>query len=86
MLIDRNEIISATQMVKNFAYCREKAKQYSKVIIFKNNKPDLALVDIDEFEKMINEIELLQGLTKINMNAVTSENDNEGTLDINLSK
>jgi len=76
MLIERNEIISATEMVQNFAHCREKAKQYSKVIVFKNNKPDLALVDIDEFEKMINKIELLENLLETNMNEDRSKDDN----------
>ena len=66
MLIDRNEIISSTEIVKNFAQCREKAKENSKMIIFKNNKPDLALVDIDKFEKMINRIELLENLLAAN--------------------
>lgn len=66
MLIERNEIISSTEIVKNFANCREKAKKNSKMIIFKNNKPDLALVDIDEFEKMINKIELLENLLSTN--------------------
>lgn len=67
MLIERNEIISSTEIVKNFAHCREKAKKNSKMIIFKNNKPDLALVDIDKFEKMINRIELLENLLAANM-------------------
>ncbi len=75
MLIEREEIISATEMVKNFAHCREKAKQYSKVIIFKNNKPDLALVDIDEFEKMINTIELLENLLVTNMDEDRAKDD-----------
>jgi len=76
MLIERDEIISATEMVKNYANCREKAKENSKMIIFKNNKPDLALVDIDEFEKMIYRIELLEDLLLVNMNEDRSKDDN----------
>ena len=75
MLIERDEIISATEMVKNFASCREKAKENSKMIIFKNNKPDLALVDIDKFEKMIDRIELLEELLA-NENSSKDDNDN----------
>jgi PHD/YefM family antitoxin component YafN of YafNO toxin-antitoxin module len=75
MLIERDEIISATEMVKNFANCREKAKENSKMIIFKNNKPDLALVDIDKFEKMIDRIELLEELLE-NKDSSNDDNDN----------
>jgi len=76
MLIESDEIISATEMVKNFANCREKAKTHSKMIIFKNNKPDLALVDIDEFEKIINRIELLEDLVEANEDKSIDNNGN----------
>jgi hypothetical protein len=49
-------------MVKNYANCREKAKANSKMFFLKNNKPDLALVDIDQFEKMMKRIQLLEDL------------------------
>ncbi|MBU3181847.1 type II toxin-antitoxin system Phd/YefM family antitoxin [Clostridium psychrophilum] len=75
MLIDRDEIISATEMVKNYANCREKAKTNSKMIIFKNNKPDLALVDIDEFEKMMKRIKSLENLVLENEEKSKNNND-----------
>jgi PHD/YefM family antitoxin component YafN of YafNO toxin-antitoxin module len=79
MLIERAEIISATEMTNNYANCRKKAKSNFKIIIFKNNKPDLALVDIDEFEKMINKIEFLENLLIANMNEGRSRDDNGAT-------
>ena len=76
MLIDKDEIISATEMVKNYANCREKAKTNSKMIIFKNNKPDLALVDIAEFEKIMKRIQLLEYLVLKNKDSSKNNNSN----------
>ena len=57
-----NEIISATDMSKNFAACRDKVKCNARGIIFKNNKPDLAMLDISEYERITTENAVLNEL------------------------
>lgn len=50
MKISINEIISSTEVMKNFSTCREKTKELGKTFIFKNNQPDLVLMDIEEYK------------------------------------
>ena len=57
--MEREAIVSATELVKNFASIRKKAKDGLNMIVFKNNKPDLALVDIDEYANLLKMAELL---------------------------
>ena len=52
MVIGRDCIVSASEIVKNFSSFRKKAKEGKDLVIFKNNKPDLALMDIDEYENL----------------------------------
>lgn len=52
MVIGRDCIVSASEIVKNFSSLRKKAKEGKDLVIFKNNKPDLALMDIDEYENL----------------------------------
>jgi len=52
MLLDtKKNIISNTDITKEYKNCREKAKEMGKVVIFKNNLPDMVLMDIQEYEK-----------------------------------
>lgn len=67
LTMQREEIISATEISKNFSACRDKVKKLSRAIIFKNNKPDLALIDIDEYEKMLNIIDLIEDTSILEM-------------------
>ncbi len=62
LTMDKNEIISTTDITKNFALCRKKTKELNRTIIFKNNKPDLVLLDIDQYENMCNALKLLEDL------------------------
>lgn len=55
--LERESIFSATDIMKNFTECRNKTKQYKKSIIFKNNKPDLVMVDYDAYEELMNQLE-----------------------------
>lgn len=50
MAIERDCIVSSTEIVKNFSKFRKEAKDGKDLVIFKNNKPDLALIDINEYE------------------------------------
>lgn len=60
MLMERNEIVSSTELVKNFPRYRNMAKEKTRMFIFKNNKPDLALVDIDVYENLLKIAELVE--------------------------
>lgn len=52
MAIERDCIVSSSEIVKNFPKFRKKAKEGKDLVIFKNNKPDLALMDINEYENL----------------------------------
>lgn len=52
MAIERDCIVSSSEIVKNFSKFRKKAKEGRDLVIFKNNKPDLALIDINEYENL----------------------------------
>lgn len=52
MAIERDCIVSSSEIVKNFSKFRKKAKEGRDLVIFKNNKPDLALIDINEYESL----------------------------------
>jgi len=52
MAIERDCIVSASEIVKNFSKFRKAAKAGKDLVIFKNNKPDLALIDINEYESL----------------------------------
>lgn len=55
-------IVSATDLVKNFGKVREQAKKGNNLIIFKNNKPDLAVLDIANYEKLLKMAEQYENL------------------------
>lgn len=52
MAIERDCIVSSSEIVKNFSKFRKEAKAGKDLVIFKNNKPDLALIDINEYESL----------------------------------
>lgn len=62
LTFEKDEILSTTDVIKNFSDCRKLTKEKSRTIIFKNNKPDLVMLDIDEYENMCNLISLLEDL------------------------
>ena len=47
LTMTKQDIVSASEVVKNFPKLRVKVKERSKMIIFKNNKPKYLLVDIE---------------------------------------
>ena len=51
--ITKQEIVSASEVVRNFSKIRTEVKENSRVIVFKNNKPDLVLLDFSEYEKLL---------------------------------
>ena len=62
MFILKNEIVSSSEVVRNFSSLRRKVKENSKMVIFKNNKPDLVLFDFDEYEKLLERINIMEDL------------------------
>ena len=60
--ITKQDIASASEVVRNFSKVRGKVKEQSKMIIFKNNKPDLVLFDFDEYEKLLERINIMEEL------------------------
>ena len=60
--ITKQDIASASEVVRNFSKVRDKVKEQSKMIIFKNNKPDLVLFDFNEYEKLLERINIMEDL------------------------
>ena len=51
--ITKQEIVSASEVVRNFSKIRAEVKENSRMIVFKNNKPDLVLLDFSEYEQLL---------------------------------
>ena len=62
LAMTKNDIISSSEVVKNFPNLRRKVKENSKMVIFKNNKHDLVLFDFDEYEKLLERINIMEDL------------------------
>ena len=60
--ITKQGIVSTSEVVRNFSKVRSEVKEKSKMIIFKNNKPDLVLFDFDEYEKLLERINIMEDL------------------------
>ena len=48
MKIDTNEIVTATEANQNFSRVARMAEKKGRVIIFKNNRPKLLVIDLDK--------------------------------------
>jgi len=55
-------IVSNTEMIKNYKYCRQKAEGHGKIFVFKNNQPDSVLFSIAEYERISKFIEYAENL------------------------
>lgn len=47
MTIDTNAIVTATEANQNFSKVARLAEKKGKVVVFKNNKPKLLVIDLD---------------------------------------
>ena len=47
MTIDTNAIVTATEANQNFSKVARMAEQKGRVVVFKNNRPKLLVVDLD---------------------------------------
>lgn len=64
MIISTKTIVSNSDMIKNYKSCREKAEEYGKIFILKNNQPDAVLLSINEYERLSEIIEYFDSLDK----------------------
>jgi PHD/YefM family antitoxin component YafN of YafNO toxin-antitoxin module len=62
MNILTNAIVSNSEMIKNYKACREKAENFGKIFILKNNQPDAVLFSITEYERLSEFIEYIESL------------------------
>ena len=60
--ITKQEIVSTSEVVRNFSKIRTEVKENSRMIVLKNNKPDLVLFDFDEYEKLLERINIMEDL------------------------
>ncbi len=62
--IDRDEIYTATQMVRNFSSILKsiKSKEKKRAFIVKNNRFEAVLLNMDEYEKLTDAFDILQKL------------------------
>ena len=60
--ITKQEIVSASEVVRNFSKIRTEVKENSRMIVFKNNKPDLVLLNFSEYEKLLERINIMEDL------------------------
>lgn len=48
MKIDTNDIVTATEANQNFSRVARMAEKKGRVVIFKNNRPKLLVIDLDK--------------------------------------
>lgn len=48
MKIDTNDIVTATEANQNFSRVAKLAERRGRVVIFKNNRPKLLVIDLDQ--------------------------------------
>lgn len=63
---NKDEIFTATEVVRNFSTMIEKTKQNenNRVIIVKNNKFEAVLLSFEEYERLIEAVGLLENIYK----------------------
>jgi len=65
-------------MIKNYKTCREKAENFGKIFVLKNNQPDAVLFSIKEYEKLSVFIEYLESLDETEIEAFTDSLPKKG--------
>jgi PHD/YefM family antitoxin component YafN of YafNO toxin-antitoxin module len=61
MKLSTSEIVANSEMMKNYKTCREKAEDFGKIFILKNNQPDAVLFSVSEYERLSVFVEYLEG-------------------------
>ena len=47
MTINTNSVVTATEANQNFSKVARMAEKYGRVVVFKNNRPKLLVIDLD---------------------------------------
>ena len=79
MNISTKMIVSNSEMIKNFKSCREKAEEFGKIFILKNNQPDSVLFSIKEYERVSAFMEYLEKLDEEEIAKFAESLPKEGT-------
>jgi len=82
MNISTKAIVSNSEMIKNYKTCREKAENFGKIFILKNNQPDAVLFSIAEYERLSAFIEYLESLEGKDISKVIQSLPKEGSREI----
>lgn len=62
MKVFTSEIVSNSEMIRNYKSCRDKAEALGKIMIMRNNQPDAILFSFSEYERLSEIIEYLECL------------------------
>ena len=60
----KDEIYTATEVVRNFRAILGKVAQSKKIVILKNNKFEAVMLNFKEYERLSNAVELLENIYK----------------------
>ena len=60
----KDEIYTATEVVRNFSAILGKVAQSKKIVILKNNKFQAVMLNFKEYERLSNAVELLENIYK----------------------
>ncbi|KGI55603.1 type II toxin-antitoxin system Phd/YefM family antitoxin [Campylobacter sp. MIT 97-5078] len=62
----QEEIFTATEVVRNFSTILEKVSKNKngKLVILKNNKFQAVMLSMDEYERLVNAVNLLENIYK----------------------
>lgn len=80
MNILKIDIVSNTDMIKNYKECREKAENLDKIIILKNNQPDAVLFSITKYERLSVFIEYIESLEEEDLTKFIQNIPKEGII------
>ena len=60
MIFNKDEIYTATDVVRNFSTMLDKVDKEGKIVILKNNKFQAVMLSMNEYERLINAVNLLE--------------------------
>ncbi len=58
----KDEIYTATEVVRNFSAILGKVAQSKRIVILKNNKFEAVMLNFKEYERLLNAVELLESI------------------------
>lgn len=58
--INKDDIYTATEVVRNFSSILDKVQKKQKIIIHRNSKLEAIILNLDEYSKLCNALEVLE--------------------------